>query len=87
MDSQDIMKFAEWLANVNCGGANDETFAEFFVYTYKTWKSGGSTEPVTKDDMKNFSVNEFTEWLGACLHEIIDKDSDCCESAWWKQEG
>lgn len=81
----DYMEFAEWLVNLDSEGAEDETFAEFFVALYKIWNAELG-EPVTKEDMKTFPIDEFTNWLNACLHEIIDEHSDCCKSAWWKKE-
>lgn len=81
----DYMEFAEWLVNLNSEGAGDETFAEFFVALYKIWNEKRA-KSVMKDDMKMFPIDEFTSWLNGCLHEIIDKDSNLCKSAWWKQE-
>ena len=40
--------------------------------------------PVTKEDMNNFDIDEFTQWLGDTLNEIIfSKEMD--EGAWWKK--
>lgn len=73
-----------WLANIDGDGAGDEEFAEFFVRFYKIWKTNNKYIELTKEDMLNFNVLEFSKWISNCLNEIIfsdEIDSHC----WWKK--
>jgi len=78
-----------WLANKDGKGLSDEEFAEAFVFFYKMHKSDANTMPesieLTADDIVNFPINSFLNDIKQMLCEIIDPDSECDRSAWWKQ--
>ena len=76
------MKFAEWLVV----GATDEEFAEFFVRMYKVWKGATKSPGLNYLEMRNAPIDEITNWINKCLHEIIESEDECA-SAWWKQKG
>lgn len=74
------------VAKYLCGECTDEEFAEMFVYLDRFLSSGNSNDgSLTKEDMDNFEVDDFTELLGEILDEIINNDT-CNTAAWWKQE-
>lgn len=93
----DVKTFVEWLLNMDDDGAEDEDFAGFFVWLYKTWMwKTEYADPITEYDTRSFPINEFTNWMKlfpideftSWLDEslnIIDDDSECCPSAWWKR--
>lgn len=61
---------------------SDTDFAEAMVTLNKMQHDDNA--PVTKEDMNNFDIDEFTQWLGITLNEIIySKEMD--EGAWWKK--
>ena len=48
---------------------SDTGFAEVMVMLDKMQHDDNA--PVTKGDMNNFNIDEFTQWLGITLNEII----------------
>ena len=71
---------AKWLYH-----ANDESFAEALVYWYKLFNNDGECEYPDKVDMLTVGRGEIGETIKTILDEVIDPESDCCESAWWKE--
>lgn len=70
---------ANWIHN----SCTDEEFAETMVSLWKRHKGGDNSLKV--DDMKNFDVEAFTNWLKGCLKEILFS-KEICSSAWWKRK-
>lgn len=61
---------------------SDAGFAEVMVMLDKMQHDDNA--PVTKEDINNFNIDKFTQWLEITLNEIIySKEID--EGAWWKQ--
>lgn len=79
MDSYSV---AKWLNEE----ATDEEFAEVFGYL-DLMRNGRkiNCDDLTKETMSNIDINGITEWINTCLWEIIPKDTDIDESAWWKK--
>ena len=81
----ELMKCSQYLVGCDADNASDEEFAEFFALMNKIHTEDEKASDVSEKDMKNFNIDDFTNWLNTCLHEIVDENSDCCKSAWWKQ--
>ena len=82
----DVREVAKCLANADGNGFGDVKFAETFVLMYKIWKTNNVNYELTREDMNNFEIGEFKEWLTGCIAEILFSE-EIDPSAWWKQKG
>lgn len=76
---------AKWLID-----STDEEFAEVFAYLDHFRKAPPLEqyelpEGLTKEMIQNTNTKEVGEWVTSCLEEIIGQESECDQSAWWKQ--
>lgn len=78
MDSRTV---GRWLANAD-KPCTDEEFAEAMVFLWR-YHNHMEDRELTEEDMKDFDVGTFTDWIRDCLNEILFSD-EICSLAWWK---
>ena len=80
MPEMDSLMVAKFLAD-----CSDEQFAEVFVKLFQLQTYNTAVEEsLSKEDMISTSPEDISHFICAALSDILPKDSDMCENAWWK---